>query len=174
MTYYYMFSLNSQTRHCHSHAQLKSTWSKNKNNDWTHSAFHCLFEINMFIPVLWNIYTFTCTKSTFRERLFFQCQRAEFRKKETLFFWIKYCEKWLERLFRRSKLQNFLRLPTMVANRIFRYIPTDRPEFQMTAEKWNYLITMTAGIQNVISSAGYSKYCFAAYIWHSLIERINI
>ena len=52
----------------------------------------------------------------------------------------------------------------MVANRIFRHIPTDRPEFQMTAEKWNYLITMTAGIQNVISCAGYSKYCFAAYI----------
>ena len=41
----------------------------------------------------------------------------------------------------------------MVANRIFRYVPTDRPEFEMTAEKWNYLITMIAGIQNVIFSA---------------------
>ena len=61
--------------------------------------------------------------------------------------------------FRRSKLQNFLRLPTMVDDRIFRHIPTDRPEFVMTAKKWNYLITMTAGIQNVISSA-------ASSIWH--------
>ena len=38
------------------------------------------------------------------------------------------------------------------ADRIFRHIPTDRLEFEMTAEKWNYLITMTARIQNVISS----------------------
>ena len=41
----------------------------------------------------------------------------------------------------------------MVADRIFRHISSDRPEFEMTAEKWNYLIMMTAGIQNVISSA---------------------
>ena len=47
----------------------------------------------------------------------------------------------------------FFRLPTMVANRIFRHIPTDRPKFGMAAEKLNYLIMMTAGIQNVISSA---------------------
>ena len=53
--------------------------------------------------------------------------------------------------FRRSKLQNFLRLPTMVADRIFRHIPTGRPEFEMTTKKRNYLITMTAEIQNVIS-----------------------
>ena len=59
---------------------------------------------------------------------------------------------WKSR-FKRSKMQNFLRLPTMVADRIFRHIPTDCPGFEMTAEKWNYLITMTAGIQNVISSA---------------------
>ena len=42
----------------------------------------------------------------------------------------------------------------MVADRIFRHIPYDRLEFEMTAKNWNYLITMTAGIQNVISSAG--------------------
>ena len=42
----------------------------------------------------------------------------------------------------------------MVADRIFRHIPTDRPEFEMTAEKWNYLIIITVEIQNVISSAG--------------------
>ena len=41
----------------------------------------------------------------------------------------------------------------MVADRIFRLIPPDRPEFEMATEKWNYLITMTARIQNVISSA---------------------
>ena len=41
----------------------------------------------------------------------------------------------------------------MVANRIFRRIPNDHPQFEMTAEKWNYLIAMTARIQNVISSA---------------------
>ena len=61
--------------------------------------------------------------------------------------------------FRRSKLPNFLRLPTMVADRIFRHISTDRPEFEMTVEKWNYLITMTAGIQNVISSAACIRVC---------------
>ena len=38
------------------------------------------------------------------------------------------------------------------AGRIFRHIPTDCLEFEMTAKKWNYLITMTARIQNVISS----------------------
>ena len=48
-------------------------------------------------------------------------------------------------------------LPTMVANRIFRHIPTDCPEFEVTAEKWNYLITMTAGIQKVISNAALMK-----------------
>ena len=41
----------------------------------------------------------------------------------------------------------------MLADRIFRNIPTDRAEFKITAEKWNYLITITAGIQNVISRA---------------------
>ena len=55
--------------------------------------------------------------------------------------------------FRRSKLQNFLCLPTMMADRIFRHIPTDCLEFGMTAEKWNYVITMNPGIQNIISSA---------------------
>ena len=35
---------------------------------------------------------------------------------------------------------------------IFRYIPTDRPELEMTTKKWHYLIRMTAGIKNVISS----------------------
>ena len=59
--------------------------------------------------------------------------------------------------FRQSKLQNFLCLPTMVTDRIFRHIPTDCLEFEMTAEKWNYLITMTAKIQNVISSTGHWK-----------------
>ena len=59
-----------------------------------------------------------------------------------------------EGCFRRSKSQNFLCLPTVVANRIFRHIPTDRQEFEMIAEKWNYLITMTAGIQNFIFSTG--------------------
>ena len=42
----------------------------------------------------------------------------------------------------------------MVATRIFRHIPTDHPEFEMTAEKWTYLIIITIEIQNVISSAG--------------------
>ena len=70
------------------------------------------------------------------------------KKKDAIFFnKIKGC-------FRQSKLQNFLHLPTMVADKIFRHIPTDCLEFEMTAEKWNYLITMTAGIQNVVSSAG--------------------
>ena len=55
--------------------------------------------------------------------------------------------------FRRSKLQNFLCLLTMVDDRNFRHIPTDHPEFGTTAEKWNYLITMTDRIQNVISGA---------------------
>ena len=41
----------------------------------------------------------------------------------------------------------------MVADRIFRHTPTDRLEFEMTAKKWHYLIMMTVGIQNVISSA---------------------
>ena len=40
----------------------------------------------------------------------------------------------------------------MVADNIFKHIPTDRPEFEMTVEEWNDLI-MNAGIQNVISSA---------------------
>ena len=74
------------------------TCLKNKNNNWTHSVFLCLFVTNMLIPVLWNIYTFTCIKNTLRERWLFQCQQAEFRRKETL-YWIKYCEKLLERLF---------------------------------------------------------------------------
>ena len=56
--------------------------------------------------------------------------------------------------FRRSKLQSFLCLLTMVADRIFIHIPTDHPEFDMRSVKWNYLITMTPRIQNVISSAG--------------------
>ena len=54
--------------------------------------------------------------------------------------------------FRRSKLQNFLCLPTVVADRTFRHIPIDHQEFEMTAKKWNYLITMTTRIKNVISS----------------------
>ena len=41
----------------------------------------------------------------------------------------------------------------MVADRIFRHITPDRLEFEMNVEKWNYLITMTARIQSVISSA---------------------
>ena len=41
----------------------------------------------------------------------------------------------------------------MVTDRMFRHIPNDPPEFEMIAEKWNYLITMTAWIQNVIFSA---------------------
>ena len=45
----------------------------------------------------------------------------------------------------------------MVADRIFRHIATDRQEFEMTAEKWNYLITMTTRIQNVISSTVVTK-----------------
>ena len=45
----------------------------------------------------------------------------------------------------------------MVIDKIFRHIPIDRLEFEMTAEKWNYLITVTAGIQKVISSADYIK-----------------
>ena len=72
---------------------------KNKNNNWTHSVFRCLFEMNMLMPVLWNICTFTCIKNTLRERWLFQCQRAEFRRKKMLYFWIKYCEKLLEMLF---------------------------------------------------------------------------
>ena len=70
--------------------------------------------------------------------------------------------------FRRSKLQNFLCLPTMVVSRIFRHILTDCPEFEMTARKWNYLITMTAGIQNVISSTVFildSKFCLLFFIF---------
>ena len=72
---------------------------KNKINNLTHSVFPCLFGTNMLIPVLWNIYTLTCIKNTFRERWLFQCQQAEFRRKKTLYFWIKYCEKSLKRLF---------------------------------------------------------------------------
>ena len=45
----------------------------------------------------------------------------------------------------------------MVIDKIFRHLPIDCPEFEMTAEKWNYLITVTARIQNVISSADYIK-----------------
>ena len=56
--------------------------------------------------------------------------------------------------FGRFKLQNVIYLPTMVADKNFRHTQTDRREFEMTPEKWNYLITMTAKIQNVISSAG--------------------
>ena len=66
---------------------------KNKNNNLTDSVFRCLFETNMPIPVLWNIYTLTCIKNTLRERWLFQRQRVEFRRKKTLYFWIKYCEK---------------------------------------------------------------------------------
>ena len=44
---------------------------------------------------------------------------------------------------RRSKLQNFLRFRTMVVDRIFTHISTNRPGFEIAAEKWNYLITMT-------------------------------
>ena len=70
---------------------------------------------------------------------FFQCQRAEFTRKKTLYFWIKDCDD-----FRRSKLQNFLGLPTMVTNRIFSI-------YQLIARNlkwppWDYLITMTAEI----------------------------
>ena len=53
---------------------------------------------------------------------------------------------------RRSKLQNFLRFRTMVVDRIFTHISTNRPGFEIAAEKWNYLITMTAGIQSFIPS----------------------
>ena len=81
-------------------AMHKQNWPclKNKNN-WTNSVFRCLFEMNMVIPVLWNIYTFTCIKNTLRERWLFQCPWAEFRRKKMLYFKIKYCEKLLERLF---------------------------------------------------------------------------
>ena len=72
---------------------------KNKNNNWTHSVFRCSFETNVLIYVLWNIYTLTCIKNTLRERWLFQCQRAKFRRKKTLYFWIKYCEYLLEKLF---------------------------------------------------------------------------
>ena len=70
---------------------------------------------------------------------FFQCQRAEFTRKKTLYFWIKDCDD-----FRRSKLQNFLGLPTMVTDRIFSI-------YQLIARNlkwppWDYLITMTAEI----------------------------
>ena len=70
--------------------------------------------------------------------------------------------------FKQSKLQNFLCLPTMVVNRIFRHIPTDCPEFEMTARKWNHLIIMTAGIQNVISSIVFildPKFCLLFFIF---------
>ena len=50
--------------------------------------------------------------------------------------------------FRQSKLQNFLHLPTMMTDRIFRHIPTNCLEFEMIAKKWNYQIAMTTGIQN--------------------------
>ena len=46
---------------------------------------------------------------------FFQ---AEFRRKKALYFW-------------KSKLQNFLPLPVMVADRTFRCIPIDCLEFEM-------------------------------------------
>ena len=49
----------------------------------------------------------------------------------------------------------------MVADKIFRHIPTDHPEFEMTAEKRNYLIAMTTGIQNVISSPGRVRFNLA-------------
>ena len=41
--------------------------------------------------------------------------------------------------------------------RIFRHIPTDHLELEVTAKKWNYLITMTTGIQNVISSTVFKE-----------------
>ena len=50
--------------------------------------------------------------------------------------------------FRQSKLQNFLHLPTMMTDRIFRHIPTNCLEFEMIAKKWSYQIAMTTGIQN--------------------------
>ena len=73
-------------------------------------------------------------------------------KRRYIFEWniVKNCWKgW----FRQSKLQNVLHLPTMVADRIFRYISTDHLKFEMTAKKWNYLVAITARIQNVISRA---------------------
>ena len=94
-----LFSLNSQTRHCIAMHNQNQPCLKNKNNNWTHSVFHCLFETNMLIPVLQNIYTFTCIKNTLWERWLFQCQLAEFKRKTTLYFWVKCCEKSLERLF---------------------------------------------------------------------------
>ena len=71
------------------HIHTLNTFACN-NSNWTHSVFRCLFETNMLIPVPWNIYTFTCIKYTLTERWLFQCQRAEFRRKKTLYFWIKY------------------------------------------------------------------------------------
>ena len=52
----------------------------------------------------------------------------------------------------------------MVADKIYRHIPTDHPEFEMTAKKWNYLITMTVGIQNVISSAEFLTIKYNKYL----------
>ena len=71
--------------------------------------------------------------------------------------------------FRQSKLQNFPHLPTMMADKIFMHIPTDCSEFEMTARKWNYLIMMTTGIQNVISSTVDYK-----DDWYRLLQPITL
>lgn len=55
-----------------------------------------------------------------------------------------------------------------MADRIFRCIPTGCPEVEITIQKWNHLITMTAGIQNVISSTVFildSKFCLLFFIF---------
>ena len=54
---------------------------------------------------------------------------------------------------------------------IFRHIPTDHPEFEMTTEKWNYLITITTGIENIISSTGnVIEFLFKQLICHKTEE----
>ena len=60
-----------------------------------------------------------------------------------------------------------------MANRIFRHIAIDSWEFEMTAEKWNYLIMMTAGIQNVISSA-VTSFLITAFNASHLIVYISL
>ena len=109
----------------------------------------------MLIPVLWNIFTSTCTKNTLRERWYFQCQQVEFRRKKMQYFFSKILWKIAGKAVLDDLNCNFLCLPIW-----------------MTVEKWNCLIMITTGIQNAISNA--VSYTCTAYVDdHDTIENIR-
>ena len=70
---------------------------KNKNNNWAHSVFRCLFETCLFLFCEISILLLV-SKTHWEKDGFFSVKQWNLEEKRH-YFWIKYCEKLLERLF---------------------------------------------------------------------------